>query len=212
MHRWVTRPQCYDISHGIPSLNRILFTGLNFSVKDGICEYVEQINERLGYMDAINFPRTYVLSTENEKEITKFRREFKFTIIVGLLLYLHEQQPTSKFFCKLNDSVQVEGLDFALRFVEKMMAVADGITHDKEAQRIEVLKIPSRKCQFSVIQWRQIIIAHEDIVKWGRRFRVEGKIAEEYIERIKKCAEFLLKYFPERHYEVNFLPLLLLFF
>lgn len=141
-------------------------------------------------------------------EITAFRREFKFTIIVSLLLYLYENRPTSKFFCKLNDSVQVEGLDYALRFVEQMMMEAAkldaaALATDDDERRAEIIKMSCRKSPFSVIQWRQIIVAHEDLVKLEKRFRIEGKPAEEYIQRIQHAAKFLLEYFPERHYEVG---------
>lgn len=194
--RWVTSFLCYDISHGIPLLNRLYFTGTNFAIKDDLNLYIDKINQNIGDPNQfIYYPRTYMVETNEDVKL--FHREFKFTTVTSLILHLYENQPTNKFFCKLHDSVQTYGLDFALRYVEKMMetAVSQGLE--------TALKIPQKKSMFSKIQWRQIMIALDDVVKNDKRFRVDGKEADEFIKRIQKAGKFLAQHYPRRRHEVG---------
>lgn len=187
---------CYDISHGIPLLNRIQFTGTNFSIKDDLNIYVDKINQNIGDPDQfINYPRTYVV--ESNEDVKRFHREFKFTTVVSLILHMYENKPTNKFFCKMVDSVQPYGLDFALRYVEHMI---DTSTKQSIAQ---ALKLPEEKSKFSKIQWRQIIIAHDDVVKNDKRLRVDGKEADDFIKRVQKAGKFLAQHYHRRRHEVG---------
>lgn len=187
---------CYDISHGIPLLNRLHITGTNFSIKDELNRYIDQINRNIGDPNQyIYYPRTYLI--ENCEDAKMFHREFKFTAVVSLVLHLYENRPTNKFFCKMVDSVPTYGLDFALRYMENMMNVA-------ASEGIEAaLKVPQQKSQFNKIQWEQILISLNDVVKNDKRYRVEGKEADDFIKRVQKAGKFIEQHYPRRKHEVN---------
>lgn len=192
---WTNRSDYYDIYKAVASLNRIQFTGINFCGKDQILYYIDKINKSFHKPEEhIYYSRSYEINTQTD--VSHFRKQFKLTLITGLLLCLYENKPTTKYFCKLNDSVQVEGLDFALRIIEKCM------NEFKQNPSCNKLLDTFSKCsKLTIIQWRQIYIAHEDIVKFDCRFRLDGDAVKDYVKRVKVCAEFLLQHLPRIHHE-----------
>lgn len=191
---WTNNAMAYDLYRGIESINRLRFTGLNFCGKDDIIQYVEQINSKIEDPEMkIKFSRTYEIN--DEKDITRFRKQFKLNLITGLILYLYDGRPINKFFVKLSDSTGHEGLDFALRLVEKCMK---GLSEDGTMNLFDLFC----KCsKMNILQWTQVYAAHENIIKLNKRIRLEGDAAKEFIRRIKICGKFLKEQTPESYYE-----------
>lgn len=191
---WTNNILAYDLYRGFELINRIRFTGLNFCGKDDIVQYVEQINNKIDKSEEkIKYSKTYVIN--NESDITNFRKQFKINLVTSLILYLYDGRPINKFFVKLSDSVGHEGLDFALRIIEKCLA---------SSSENETRSYFDRFCEFSKIspiQWNQIYTAHENIVKNRNRIRLEGDAANDYIKRIIKCGKFLHHQNSESYYE-----------
>lgn len=189
---------CYDISHGIPLLNRLHINGVNFSVKDDLNRYVDQINFKLGDASKhIYYPRTYLVETDDD--VVRFHREFHFTVVFSLIQHLYENRPANKFFCQARvDTSPPYGLDFALRYVERMIDMAQRVGVEAAMQLPQMGEI-----KFSTIQWRQIMIALDDVVKRDKRFRVEVKEAEAYVKRIQAAGKFLSEHYPRRKHEVS---------
>lgn len=188
---WTNNAMAYDLYRGIELINRIRFTGLNFCGKDDIIRYVEQINDGIGDVEKkIKFSRTYEIT--DDKSIKRFNKQFKLNLVTGLILYMYDGKPTNKFFVKLSDSIGHEGLDFAIRLVEKCM---EGIETES------LFDVFRKRSKMSLIQWKLVYAAHEAIVKQNKRVRLEGEAAKDFINRIKVCGKFLKEQTPESYYE-----------
>uniref|UniRef100_A0A336MU92 CSON005248 protein n=1 Tax=Culicoides sonorensis TaxID=179676 RepID=A0A336MU92_CULSO len=192
---WCHNQMAYDLYRGNETINRIKFIGLNFCGKDDIITYVQKINDKLEMekQEKINYSRTYEINTQ--KDILQFEKQFKLNLITGLLLYLFDGRPMTKFFVKLSDSIGFEGLDFTLRIIEKCMMQ---LSQDKTKTLMDVFIYCS---EINIVQWNQIVKAHIEIVKLNKRIRLEGDAVTEIMSRITNCGKFLKTQIPESYYE-----------
>lgn len=199
---WTEQPWCYDYFASCHIMNKLNFGSVNFWLKDGSCYYIRAINNKIKqFKNRIKYPRSY--NVIEHKETREFQKDFRFTAATSLVLFLNEQRNIDKWFSKTHGKVYYSSLDFALKVIEEKLRSV----YTEDNRRDEMLE--SKKYHH---QWKKLFVAHREVVKNHQMIMAGEGRAAEFILRIERVSNQLLKYFPARKWvNHNFIYLFIFF-
>lgn len=169
----------------IHQINRINFIGDNFTSKHEICNVVDRANLKMQKDNFIPFPRVFKILCD--EDIDDFKIEYNWTMVTSLIMYMADENGNSIFSPRASYTVDCEGLELALRFIDARIDEIEGrITHDS------MLLTGS----LTDYQWSSIRKTYLGIVKIKQAIYARSSMAELYMQRILDAKQKLLQYFP----------------
>uniref|UniRef100_A0A336L265 CSON002728 protein n=1 Tax=Culicoides sonorensis TaxID=179676 RepID=A0A336L265_CULSO len=180
----------YHVHATANQLNRIEFTGTNIITKLGICEHVKKINKQMGKGMIVNIPRMYELT--DDADLAKFQKDFNWSIVVGLISFLHDQGNIEKWFSTRHYQVELSGVLYAIDCVNNAIKAI-------EAGHLEHGEIDDS--YFNTYQWRVILKTHKALVKQRGRIHGSCEIALDVAQKIRGIMQYIKYYWPQHKYD-----------
>ncbi|XP_063708384.1 tubulin glycylase 3B-like [Culicoides brevitarsis] len=180
----------YNVHATANEVNRIEFTGTDIITKLGICHHVKKMNKNMPKGTIVNIPRMYELT--NEKDLQEFHKDFNWTLVVGLVMFLHDQANIERFFSTRHYQVEVSGVTYAIDCIENAVAAIEAGTR-KHGEINETY--------FDTYQWRKIVQTHKAIVKQRGRIHGTTEMALNLGQRIRKLGLAIKYYWPQHRYD-----------
>lgn len=185
---WTEQPWYYNYYENSAIINKIDFGNINFWLKDGSCHYIRKINSKIKkYKDRIKFPRSY--DVIKHKETESFMKDYRFTAATSLVLFLNDQEHIEDWFSKEDGNVYYSSLDFAIDVVEARIR---SIRHPNDPNN------PEYETKHYHNQWKKLFKAHHNVVVVGKKIVCGTERACQFVSRIHRATEHLLKYYPNR--------------
>lgn len=180
----------YHVNATANQLNRIEFTGTNIITKLGICEHVKKINNQMVNGMIVNIPRMYELT--DDADLAKFQKDFNWSIVVGLVMFLNDQATIERWFSTRHYQVELTGVMYAIDCVSNAIKAIE--TGRRQHSEID-------DTYFNTYQWRQILITHKVLVKQRGRIHGSVEVAHGISQKIRALAENIRYYWPQHKYD-----------
>lgn len=208
----------YKMYNRIPFLSKISFKPPSFICKNGLISYAETIKHQMSKEKLARyyfFPRSYNVSLPEGLE--QFRDDFRLTACLSLVMFLHHQlqQPTTdindwftneqqqkqqhQMAASANtsttpppatDTVQINGLDYAIHVISMHIKYADGNLSKDDLARYNL----------NETQWNEVLHTHAGIIKDKRKIRctnINIPNQREYVlSQMKAVVAKIPKYWP----------------
>lgn len=188
---WTEQPWVYQWYDNATIINKLEFGNVNFWLKDGSCHYIRLINSKIKkYKDRIKYPRSY--DVVEHKETENFQKDYRFTAATSLALFLYDKKDIEEWFSKENGTVYYSSLEFALNAIESRIRRIR-IPDDPNNPNYETKKYHH--------QWKKVFRAHHKVVMEKQKIVCGPERANEFIARIAKVTEHLLRYYPNRRHD-----------
>lgn len=188
-YMFITPSYAYDKYDKVRVLSMLKFKkvdGFNFGLKDGLCHIVDRINWNLDRnAPRINYPRSYDLI--DGCELFEFHKDYRLTIATSIVLYLNDQKDIRKCFSPKHGTIKSRVIDFAMHGVDTRIKQEEGLISPRTS--LDILEIV----------WGQIYQAYVDLIKNGKKIKVEKEDIPEYVHRIKCLTYEIYHYWPSRY-------------
>lgn len=180
----------YHVHATASQLNRIEFTGTNIITKLGICEHVKKINNEMVSGMIVNIPRMYELT--NDADLALFKKDFNWSIVVGLVMFLNDQTNIERWFSTRHYQVEMTGVTYAIDCITNAIADIEA-GHRKHGEINDTY--------FDTYQWRQILVTHKVLVKQRGRIHGSSEVALGIARKIYSLARSIQYYWPQHKYD-----------
>lgn len=180
----------YHVHATANQLNRIEFTGTNIITKLGICQHVKKINNQMVNGMIVNIPRMYELT--DDADLAEFQKDFNWSIVVGLIMFLNDQETIERWFSTRHYQVELTGVMYAMDCVsDAIKAIEKGLRKHGEID----------ETYFDTYQWRQILKTHKTLVKERGRIHGSFDVALKISYKIRTLADNIRYYWPQHKYD-----------